>query len=77
MKASQIRLLADELTQIGKNYRGFTCINEHMTKALVKALAEDLLERREQAALLVRIGNKLCSADQLALEELANKLREQ
>ena len=77
MNAAQIRLLANELTQIGKNYKGFTCIDEHMTRALVAALAVDLAERREQAALLVRIGNKLCSADQLALEELASKLREQ
>ena len=77
MTAAQIRLLASQLTEIGKNYRGFTCINEKMTKALVAALCDDLTERKEQAALLVRIAGKLCSEDQLALEKLANKLREQ
>lgn len=77
MTAAQIRQLANELTQIGKNYQGFTCIDELMTKALVKALGVDLLERREQAALLVRISGKLCSEDQLALEKLAKELRNQ
>jgi hypothetical protein len=81
MKTAQIRLLADELTQIGKNYQRFTCIGEHMTRALVAALAVDLQERREQAALLNRIAAEISgSTDSVSaseLRELANKLREQ
>lgn len=77
MNAAQIRLLANELTEIGKNYRDFTCIGELMTEALSKALREDFLERKEQAAMLVRVAGKVCSEDQLALEKLAKELREQ
>lgn len=77
MKTSQIRLLANELTQIGLNYRGFTCMGEMMTKALVKGLNDGLTERREQAALLERVADKLDGEDKSALLELAAKLREQ
>lgn len=77
MTAAQIRALADELTQIGKNYKGFTCINEMVTRALVAALQDDLLERKEHAATLDRISFKLGGDDKSALNELANKLREQ
>ena len=78
MTAAQIRALADELTQIGKNYKGFTCINEMVTKALVLALQADLLERKEQAAMLDRIAAEINSSVSASeLRELASKLREQ
>ena len=78
MKASQIRALADELTQIGKNYKGFTCINEMVTAALVAALREDLSERREQADILDRAAAELVVGQtRVDLIKLATKLREQ
>ena len=72
MKHAQIRLLADELTQIGKNYKGFTCIEEKMTEALIQALNADLAERRELAAWLD--SGALPPSDKLSA--IAAKLRE-
>ncbi len=78
MTATQIRKLANELTQIGKNYRDFTCIDELMTKALVKALGVDLLERREQAAMLDRAAFELEDGPtRIALINLSTELRNQ
>lgn len=76
MTAAQIRQLANELTQIGKNYRDFTCIDKMMTEALVKALGEDLVERNERAALLDRAAVEIDDGPtRIGLLNLATKLR--
>lgn len=78
MTAAQIRKLANELTNIGKNYRDFTCINEMMTRALVESLGVDLLERREQAALLDNAATEVEDGPtRIGLLNLATELRNQ